>query len=467
MRLNLITNPSFKTVTTGWTAEGSGVSIARITSDYYIGDSCLEVTKAAVSNAGVATGVIAVSPSTSYAAAVYVKIPIDQETSSLRLDVTWHTAVSGGTEISTSSSALTELIDEDGWYRLSFVASSPSTANAAIFKVIQPTSGTSGKKFLVDAAMLEAASFVNEYFDDVTQATETAVVNKAMGFVPPPAFTGMELNADIALGSLVFNTIDENNVVWVCTDVTGWWEHPEPTMPELDRGFGDGGYDVHGRYQARYITIEGAFMPPSREYVAAARDKLIRATNLVYSGAWFRTNESPTKASFVRLSGKPEIRTIDARGRTIFSIGLRAADPIKYEWVDGNADGYDYTDIPCESVSPSATGTATITNTGNVKVPVIFEITGAIGNDVVITNTTRDESINIVSSMTSGHTLEIDTYNRQVAYDGVLTGARAKLDVLIDWIYLDPGENIITFTDNVNSNSTANCRVYYKSGWLG
>jgi len=36
----------------------------------------------------------------------------------------------------------------------------------------------------------------------------------------------------------------------------------------------------------------------------------------------------------VRLSGPPNIETVTARGRTEFSIGLRAADPIKYEFLD-------------------------------------------------------------------------------------------------------------------------------------
>jgi hypothetical protein len=89
------------------------------------------------------------------------------------------------------------------------------------------------------------------YIDSYSQIRETTAVDKTLISQPPPVFTGMKLQADILLGDLVLNTIDENNVVWVCTDIEGWWAHPDPEVPDIIRGWGDGSYDASGRWAAR------------------------------------------------------------------------------------------------------------------------------------------------------------------------------------------------------------------------
>jgi hypothetical protein len=96
--------------------------------------------------------------------------------------------------------------------------------------------------------------------DAVFQGRENAAVNRAMTPLEQPNITGMKLNSDIVLGDMVLNTIDENRVVWVCTDIQGWWGHPDPEMKDFQRGFADGSYDVRGRWNARDITLEGSFL---------------------------------------------------------------------------------------------------------------------------------------------------------------------------------------------------------------
>lgn len=302
------------------------------------------------------------------------------------------------------------------------------------------------------------------------QAQENFLVNKALSKLPIPHFSGLKLQADIKLGNLILNTIDDDNVVWVCTDVLGWWELPEPEFPELVRGWGDGSYDARGRWASRIITLTGAFLTQDPSQVPAARAKLIEAANLVYKGAWLTVNESPWKGSFVRLSGKPEIVTVSPRGRTEFSIGLKAADPIKYEYVDGVEDGY-----RIETLTPSSSS-VTINNTGNTPVPIIIELSKGftVSNPAApptITNAQNDQSMRIIEGTTADNQLEIDTYNREVLdveYDGTdivnVENGRAKLAVLSDWIYLEPGDNALTITD-FPAGST--CTIYYRSGWIG
>jgi len=543
-RTNLIVNPSFKTNTTGWSLTGSS-TIARVTYDSFFGSSCLEVTKAAGSNSGaVTTSRIAVSASTSYAVSAYVKVPAGEETGTLRINVAWYTALSGGSLISTSNTTSIEIVDGVDWTRLGGVFTSPANAVAALIYVVQPTAGTVSKKFLLDAVLLEANSYVEEYFDDVTQAYETATVNKGLSKVPIPKITGMQLNADVSLGSLILNTIDESGVVWVCTNIEGWWNHPEPEVRDIPRGWGDGSYDVRGRYNARVITLEGVFITPDSSYVAAARDKLIKNTDLVYVGDWLRTNENPTKASYVRLSGRPEIKTVNARGRTEFSIGLKAADPLKYEWYDAHELGYRSISIAGESASPAATGVGTVTNTGTAYAPVILQVTGPLTGPATIFNETTNETITIIESLRGVLTptvsnkaltsnvatlttsaahgllagdqvvvsgvdstfngtftilsaptattltyaktadnvsstsasgtitfgpdiLEIDTRDHEVALNGDAIGKRGLIDVLSEWILLAPGDNVFSFYDDGEANSTAVLDVFYRSAWLG
>ena len=277
----------------------------------------------------------------------------------------------------------------------------PALALGALVSIVQPLAGTVSKKFYADAFMFEAASYVGEYFDDVTQATKNNYVNIALTPLPQPHLTGMKLQADISLNNFIFNTVDEYGVVWVVTDIGGWWQHPSPEIPEVSRGWGDGSYDVKGKYKARDITFEGVILTPDPSLLAAARDRFVAATNLVYTGAWLKTDEgSYTKASYVRLSGDPEIQTVNARGRTEFSIGLRAADPIKYKW---NAEdpiyGYENVLIPCEATSPAADGTEIIENEGNYPVSVYLTITGPLVGPTVISNDTAEELITITGTL--------------------------------------------------------------------
>ena len=399
-RNNLVVNPSFKTDATGWSGTGSA-TVARITTDAFFGSSCLQVTKAASSNSGaVIASRISVTAATSYAVAAYVKVPAAQETGVFQVNVAWYTAVSGGSLISTSSTVSAQVIDGDGWVRLMGVFVAPSLSLGALISVVQPTAGTASKIFYVDAVMFEAASYVGEYFDDITQAAENKYVNLGLTPLPFPKITGLKLNADVSIGGLILNTVDENGVVWICTDIEGWWVHPEPEVRDIPRGWGDGSYDVRGRYQARQITLNGVFLVPDPSYVAQARAKLIKETDLVYVGDWLRTDESPTKVSYVRLSGRPEITTVNSRGRTEFSIGLRAADPLKYEWYEGHELGYrSVTILGANSGVVGQNGIGQVNNTGNAYAPVILEVTGPVTGTATIQNNTTLESITIIESL--------------------------------------------------------------------
>lgn len=327
------------------------------------------------------------------------------------------------------------------------------------------------------------------------QERENKIVRKALTALPEPFLSGLKLKADISLyrydektdtaTELIFNTIDENDVVWVVSDIDGWWTLPEPELPDLPRGWGDGSYDAIGRWVNRILTLNGSFLPQVPEDAPTARTKLIDALSVMVkskSAGYLIVNEPNPSGGFtrrsakVRLSGTPLITSVNARGRHDFSIGLKAVDPIKYEFVAGDPDGYQI-----EPISVGAGGGAAsvaISNTGNTPVPIIIELSAGftVSNPEPlsaprITNATNEQFIDIIKSTPANTRLEIDTYNREVllvTYDeGVVDNVengRSNLPIIVDWIYLEPGVNTITL-ERFPANST--CNIYYKSGWIG
>jgi hypothetical protein len=242
-----------------------------------------------------------------------------------------------------------------------------------------------------------------------TQAEKTTLSNLALSPLPAPVFTGLKLKQDIILNNFTFNTVDDYGVLWVITNIIGWWQPPAPEMPDIKRGWDDGIYDVKGRFNARDLTLEGSILVPTSSMMPDARRRLVKAITLVRAGAWLKTNESPTKASYVRLSGEPKIETVNARGRVDFSIGLRAADPIKYSWNSADPDGYTTVAIPAKSTSPSRTGLATATNVGDYEVSCYISVLGPVTGPANIVNTTTNEAITIVGSLRGLTTKTVNT----------------------------------------------------------
>ena len=233
----------------------------------------------------------------------------------------------------------------------------------------------------------------------LNQAQKNRITQQALTPLPEPHLTGMKLQEDIILNDFVFNTVDEYGVLWVITDIKGWWTPPAPDMPDIKRGWADGSYDVKGRYNARDLTLEGSILCTDPSLAAEARRRLVAQINLVRQGGWLKTNENPIKASWVRLSGEPDFETINARGRINFSIGLRASDPIKYSWNELNEDGYDVEEILAKSTTPARSGKSVLTNQGDYPVTAYFKITGPITGPGIILNETNGESITIVEPL--------------------------------------------------------------------
>jgi len=392
-RINLVPNPSFKNGdTTKWAVVG-GSTIAASTAEYFIGSHSLFVTTASSANTGVATSTtqVPVSPSRQYMVSAHVKLPADADPANLKLLLAWYTDVSGVTQVgSTSYSEIFTVFAVDGWLRLSYLATAPSGANG--LKVGVVNQDAISVEFYLDAVMVEQDIYLNGYTDDLTQEQENKFVNDALRPTPNPYITGMQLNADVILNGLILNTVDEDNVLWVCTEIDGWWTMPDVDMQDIPRGLGDGSYDVNGRYAYRNITLTGSIIPPSPSYVSAARDKLVRTLDLVRKSGWLLTDEKPVRGSKVRLNGVPSIEVVNPRGRIDFNISLKAVDPVKYEWVVGDPEGYQVNTVNVGS-------NVILTNNGNTNVSVYLTVNGFINGGTVIRNNTTNQEIEIINDI--------------------------------------------------------------------
>jgi hypothetical protein len=380
MATNLILNPSFTQGVTNWTL--TDCTSASTTTEYLFNNIAREITASSATTAPtIVSSLVTITASTTYTASIYVKLGADQASTSFSFSLLTYQS-DGTTLVDTFTSDTKELTVSSGWYR--FTVTGTSGAGAVKAKIsLTTTAIVNGRKFVIDGGQLvtgyNAVEF--DYIETVDQAQENKIINKALSKVPFPHLTGVELNADIKLGDFTFNTIDANNVAYIITGITGLYGQPETEYSDISRGFyADGDYDVRGRYQARQISITGSILVQDKTAVASAKEKLIRATELVKRGTWLKVyppNSTP-QAIWVRLSGALQIDVINPRGRMDFSIGLRAPDPLIYAWNEDREDGYYVANVQASNYEGTQIGEVSITNNGNYQAPAIYEVRGPI-----------------------------------------------------------------------------------------
>jgi len=380
MATNLILNPSFTKGVTNWTL--TNCTSASTTTDYLFNNIAREITASSTTTAPtVVSSIVTITASTTYTASIYVKLGSAQASTSFSFSLLTYQS-DGTTLVDTFTSDTKQLTSSSGWYR--FTVTGTSSAGAVKAKIsLTTTAIVSGRKFAIDGAQLvtgyNAVGF--DYIEIVDQGQENKIINKALSKVPFPHLTGVELNADIKLGDFTFNTIDANNVAYIITGITGLYGQPDTEYSDISRGFyADGNYDVRGRYQARQISITGSILVQDKTAVASAKEKLVRATELVKRGTWLKVyppNATP-QAVWVRLSGALQISVVSARGRMDFSIGLRAPDPLIYEWNEDREDGYYVANVAASNYEGTQIGEVSVTNNGNYRASAIYEVRGPI-----------------------------------------------------------------------------------------
>jgi hypothetical protein len=105
--------------------------------------------------------------------------------------------------------------------------------------------------------------------------------------------------------------------------------------------------------------------------------------------------------------------------------------------------------------------------TGSASVPSDIQRLSSSGRAIKTNDVPFTPGLTDATLVRDADVLEIDTRDREVAFNGEVEGARGRVDVLADFIRLLPGDNEIEVEDEGNPESSATLRVFYRSGWLG
>ncbi len=285
---------------------------------------------------------------------------------------------------------------------------------------------------------------------------------------PSTLLPGFNESADVRLGAVIFNSYDVNGVAWVCTDIEGWWDLPEVSIPDDPRPFEqDGSYYTPGRYMSRVMMLEGVLVPPpgilpgvtngtaSRDLASYARQALGAALDIARNSTTLYVDEEIPKQAQVQIANKPTFRNSSVNGVMEFAIPLKSGDPRKYAQ-------------HLTSLSTAISGGTSVaaTNIGTYPAGAVIRIQGPVVNPVV-TNTQSSSALAFVLTVADGDYLEIDLLNRSVLLDGV-TNKRATMTIPSRWFMLQPGANTLVLSAGSGGSlgSGSALEVDYRSAWL-
>ncbi len=151
---NLVTNPSVETGTTGYTASGSGASIARVTTSLLQkwGLYGLQVTPGSGTDNGVYFGTVSLTSGTTYTASVYIK-----GTNGIPFKI-WFANTSG-----TLQGTATTWTANGEWERKEVSWACTSTTTYRIY--VTKNNSASTATYVIDGLQCEAASAASTYID--------------------------------------------------------------------------------------------------------------------------------------------------------------------------------------------------------------------------------------------------------------------------------------------------------------
>jgi hypothetical protein len=153
--------------------------------------------------------------------------------------------------------------------------------------------------------------------------------------------------------------------------------------------------------------------------------------------------------------GKPAVTEFEADGQIVKDYGyLSMSGTIGFSDVDPPGQARVAGTLPFTAAS------------GTAVVSPLIERQQSGGNAIEENNVQFTPGLSGATGVIDADVLEIDTKNREVAFNGEIEGARGRIDVLADFIKLAPGQNEIEFVDTGNPEGSALLKVFYRSGWL-
>ena len=162
-RTNLITNPNFEVGTTGWSGFNSA-TIARSTSEFYVGAASLQITNSASFNSGFSTTSVTDTPvvaGQSYTYSGYMKSQTGT-IDNMNIFIIWYN--SSFIEIAPRATSA-QATATTTWTRMSVTGTAPTGAVYALLRFSRASAATAGTVWFADGMLFELSASVLPYFD--------------------------------------------------------------------------------------------------------------------------------------------------------------------------------------------------------------------------------------------------------------------------------------------------------------
>lgn len=281
----------------------------------------------------------------------------------------------------------------------------------------------------------------------------------------------------MTIGTLTIHNLLEENNYWLESPIQGF-DAPDYRVNEYDRSGEDGANVSSMFYGSRPINLTGMFIGNSLAQYEANRKALIQAVQIERDQYGMPL---PTRVEFVTLSGeryfvnayfyKPNIDWDGIKyGR--FLLQATVPDPFIYDTVQMTSEQITQAAgggflSPFESpflTEASTGGTANISNSGNVAVYPVIQMSGSLTNPV-ITNSTTGQSLRLTYTLAAGNTAIIDMRNKTITLNNSSSLLSTKSPDS-SWWALNVGNNAITLTTGSTSDS-GNLVISYFKGYAG
>ena len=251
------------------------------------------------------------------------------------------------------------------------------------------------------------------------------------------------------------------------------FESPKARVSIVDRGNSHGATLNGNYYGRRTMVIEGEIWAYSIGNLNTKRQDLAEACGL-HNG--LREIIVTTKSGLefaVDAIISADFSVPYKKGLVIFSefrIELTAPFPffksstVQEETVNpfSGGGGAIPSEIPFD-MSTGGSGSATLTNSGNIFSYPIIILSGEIENPSIL-NETHGEMLSLLYSIPDGDSVTIDVYNRTA----VLESSSANLLAYIsgDWPLIYPGDNFFKLT-GIDPNGNAKAEIRFQDSYLG
>jgi hypothetical protein len=179
-RTNWVSNPSFETNTTGWSAV-AGATLSRDTVNYRSGIASLKVVNSSASAAQY-SNLPLVAGSGFYTISAYVKLETGATTANYQIRQLQYENI-GGPTVASGNVGIQSLSVTGNWVRLSGTITKAAAANFLNFRIVT-ASTTSGDIFYVDDVMVEKGDTAGTYFDGSTGFWAGTAHDSFSGYTP-------------------------------------------------------------------------------------------------------------------------------------------------------------------------------------------------------------------------------------------------------------------------------------------